>query len=294
MSNINYEENELEQELELEEQDIQQFNSNKSNDYNNPFSFNSSSSSSCNNKKQNKKQYQKENNRDNNKSNTKDNKKQSLNALSHTLSSILRHRAVELKIPISPAGYVSVSILLKHPMIAKFDVTMKDIQKIVEENNKKRFGLVENEKGEWMIRAVQGHTMKQVNSDLLLTPLTLELAESSYPYCIHGTYLSVWNSHIKKEGLAPMDRNHIHFSSQPFGSSETISGMRSNVNVLIHIDLVAALKAGIPFYLSENKVILCGGESEECEFLRPKWFKRVEQLEKGKVIAELEWEKEQD
>ena len=50
--------------------------------------------------------------------------------------------------------------------------TLLDIQTVVDNNEKKRFELVE-EKGRFKIRAVQGHTMTAVKNEDLLTQLSV-------------------------------------------------------------------------------------------------------------------------
>lgn len=75
-----------------------------------------------------------------------------------------------------------------------------------------------------------------------------------------------------------MGRNHIHFATGPSlesvltvhnedtarvkstpDDSRVISGMRRDAQVLIYIDVRKALKAGVPFWRSENGVILSEG-----------------------------------
>lgn len=77
-----------------------------------------------------------------------------------------------------------------------------------------------------------------------------------------------------------MGRNHVHFATgpalesvlRPDGSAErtplhddgkVISGMRRDAQVLIYIDLKKAMRAGCPFWRSENGVILSEGVATE-------------------------------
>ena len=76
-----------------------------------------------------------------------------------------------------------------------------------------------------------------------------------YPSVIHGTYSKFWDA-IKKEGLKRMSRNHIHFAPGRPKDKEVVSGMRTSCDVIIEIDLAAAIKAGISFFISTNNVIL--------------------------------------
>lgn len=71
-----------------------------------------------------------------------------------------------------------------------------------------------------------------------------------------------------------MARNHIHFSIGYLGEKEVISGMRNTCDVFIEIDIVNAIKDGIPFYMSSNNVILTPG-IEPNGLLPLKYFKIV-------------------
>ena len=55
--------------------------------------------------------------------------------------------------------------------------------------------------GELLIRANQGHTMKVVESDLLLETIT---EHSQVQECVHGTYLVHW-PFIKRQGFMTLD-----------------------------------------------------------------------------------------
>lgn len=53
-----------------------------------------------------------------------------------------------------------------------------------------------------------------------------------------------------------MSRNHIHFAPGMPKEEGVVSGMRGSCDVIIQIDLKAAMKDGIEFYISSNNVIL--------------------------------------
>ena len=95
--------------------------------------------------------------------------------------------------------------------------TLQDIEKVVADNDKKRFTLTEIE-GKMYIKANQGHSIAV--QDLELKKIT---DASLYPVVVHGTYLKHWNN-IKKSGLNKMTRNHIHLATGEFGSKSVISG----------------------------------------------------------------------
>ena len=64
-------------------------------------------------------------------------------------------------------GYVDVDIVLRHRNFR--GVTLEDLQSLVENNDKKRFALILNDKTKkWQIKANQGHTLK-VNKSVQTT-----------------------------------------------------------------------------------------------------------------------------
>ncbi|KAG9126135.1 hypothetical protein FRC07_004742 [Ceratobasidium sp. 392] len=138
------------------------------------------------------------------------------------------------------------------------------------------------------IRANQGHTLKVGNSaeapvsqnylrlhlevdDLELKPV---VTPSEVPCAVHGTSFKAWEN-IKSQGLSRMQRNHIHLASGRPGGSGVISGMRNSSQVLIFIDMQAAMAVGIPFQISTNGVILTSGDSSGS--IPPEFFASVEQ-----------------
>lgn len=96
---------------------------------------------------------------------------------------------------------------------------------------------------------------------------------------VHGTYYGAWPLILASGGLRPMSRTKVHFATGPklhevlqqinpennasslpsLVSNRVISGMRSDAEILIYINLEKALAAGCPFYRSENGVVLSEG-----------------------------------
>ncbi|KAK5104273.1 tRNA 2'-phosphotransferase [Lithohypha guttulata] len=134
---------------------------------------------------------------------------------------------------------------------------------------------------EFLIRAVQGHSIQTVASDTsLLKPITLDDPSSIPDTCVHGTFYGAWNDILRSGGLKPMGRNHVHFAAGPSlneigvtedasatqeASDKVISGMRRDAQLLIYIDLKRCLQdvkeKGIEmlWWRSENEVILTEG-----------------------------------
>lgn len=148
--------------------------------------------------------------------------------------------------------------------------SVQDIVTVVENNEKRRFGLRVNEAtGKLQIRANQGHSLP-VEETGLLTELT-KLAD--FPErVIHGTYMKNWEN-IKALGLGRMKRNHIHFAAGLPGDKGVISGVRTNCDLFVVLDVQKALAGGIRFYKSENNVILSPGD--ESGFISPAYIKDV-------------------
>ena len=67
----------------------------------------------------------------------------------------------------------------------------------------------------YFIRANQGHSIKGVAAEGLLTPINPD-DPASVPACVvHGTFYGAWEAICQTGRLRPMSRNHIHFSSGP-------------------------------------------------------------------------------
>ncbi len=59
--------------------------------------------------------------------------------VSKTLSWLLRHGAQEMGLNIRKDGYVTIDDLLNCPNVKKIKTSFEEIQKVVDENDKKRF-----------------------------------------------------------------------------------------------------------------------------------------------------------
>ena len=83
------------------------------------------------------------------------------------------------------------------------------------------------------IRAVQGHTIKTINDEELLTEIKDPF---KYEEVIHGTYLNCIEA-IMKTGLNKMARNHVHMALGLPGKNGVVSGMRASCEVLVEVNL---------------------------------------------------------
>ncbi|XP_042445791.1 tRNA 2'-phosphotransferase 1-like [Zingiber officinale] len=196
-----------------------------------------------------------------------------IDALGRLLTRILRHMASELNLDIRSDGYVRVADLLKLNLSTFANVPLRshsldEIREAVKRDNKQRFSLLEKD-GELLIRANQGHSIRTISSESLLK---LILSADQIPVCVHGTYRRNLES-ILQSGLKRMTRLHVHFSSGLPSDGEVISGMRRDVNVLIHLDVKKALQEGMKLYISDNKVILTEGFDG---VVPAKYFEKIE------------------
>lgn len=169
-------------------------------------------------------------------------------------------------------------------------ITLEELQWLVATNAKQRFELQLDEvSGRWKIRATQGHTMKQVQDDSLLMLIT---SATDYPVVYHGTYSAHFDKIIAPgQGLKTMGRNHIHFTTAiPRVGEEkrVISGMRSDADIAIAVDVRKAMDDGIVFYRSTNGVVLTTGVKMEGEIdglLSKKYFSDVIELKTGRSVT---------
>ncbi|XP_063046740.1 tRNA 2'-phosphotransferase 1 [Engraulis encrasicolus] len=201
--------------------------------------------------------------------------------LSKSLSYVLRHGAMKMGLQISSDGFLYVDDLLAHPQFGSFSVA--DVERVVASNDKQRFKLRNHpEDGRLQIRANQGHSLQV--ADLELRALRPD-APDCPPEGIHGSYMKHWPS-IRTQGLNRMGRTHIHLAPGLPGEGGVISGMRKNCDMAIYINVPKALSAGIPFFWSENGVLLTPGDSEGK--LAPCYFSRAVQLRPSQCELELE------
>ncbi|KIW99659.1 uncharacterized protein Z518_11072 [Rhinocladiella mackenziei CBS 650.93] len=135
---------------------------------------------------------------------------------------------------------------------------------------------------QYFIRATQGHSMKSIESENLLTPITLDDPASIPSTIVHGTFYGAWDRILQTGGLKRMTRNHVHFATGPaldealsesnsnnkksrldslLGKNKVISGMRSDAQILIYVDVRKALEEekDMKWWRSENGVILTEG-----------------------------------
>ncbi|XP_067641502.1 uncharacterized protein Tpt [Eurosta solidaginis] len=180
--------------------------------------------------------------------------------LSKRLSWLLRHGAILEGFQIGPDGYVEVDAILHHPRYAR-DFNLENLKHIVDKDKKQRYSLRLNSRGLYEIRANQGHSIDEVKASHALERI---YKADDVKFAVHGTYYKYWPQ-IKREGLRPMGRLHIHFAiydedGKKGDKNSCISGIRSNVNILIYLHVRKAMECGgMQIYRSSNNVMLSSG-----------------------------------
>ncbi|CAE7474630.1 unnamed protein product [Symbiodinium sp. CCMP2456] len=172
--------------------------------------------------------------------------------ISKMFSYVLRHAAHKLDVRIRKDGFVRLKDIMELKNFRPYN--LEELMACVYFDEKERYTMVREFDGELLIRANQGHTMKVVEDDLLLEPIT---DPSTVQDCVHGTYLVHW-PFIKKQGLSKVARNHIHLAPG-LPEDGKIRGMRSTAELFLYVDVPAAMLDGMIFYRSKNEVILTQG-----------------------------------
>ena len=162
------------------------------------------------------------------------------------LSKLLRHDPEDLEM--SDKGYIPVA-----DIIEKLNITLEQLDHIVEENNKKRFEFNHPEH-KTHIRARQGHTI-DVDVDLVLLDQVPD-------FLYHGTSKDKYDI-IKKDGVLKMKRTHVHLS----GDVDTATNVakRHGIPVIFKINARHMRADGCKIYQSANGVYLT-------EYVHPKYF----------------------
>lgn len=149
------------------------------------------------------------------------------------LAFLLRH---DTEYQFDEHGWREVSDLIKN-----HGYTMKELEEIVETNNKQRYEFSNDKR---KIRARQGHSI----------PVDVELKEATPPDVLyHGTATRFLSS-ILKHGIVKGTRLYVHLSDN-VETAEKV-GSRHGKPVVLFLDTKRMVEDGIKFYLSNNNVWL--------------------------------------
>ena len=80
-----------------------------------------------------------------------------------------------------------------------------------------------------------------------------------------------------------MERHHVHLAKGLLGEDGVISGMRSDAEVFVWVNVHEAIKDRLTFYESANGVILCSGRDGD-GILPPDYFSFVVELHGGVAL----------
>lgn len=159
---------------------------------------------------------------------------------SRYLSMLLRHTPERENLKLDQFGWCNVNILLE-----KLSLTREELDKIVEQSDKKRFRYNENKN---KIKANQGHSI----------PIEHDFKRVRPPAVLyHGTTIDK-KKIIQKTGLKKMKRHHVHLSDN-LDTAKRV-GMRyakyENKLVILHIDSGKMNRDGYKFFVSPNGIYL--------------------------------------
>ncbi|XDG00708.1 hypothetical protein ABKA04_000323 [Annulohypoxylon sp. FPYF3050] len=232
--------------------------------------------------------------------------------ISKALSQLLRHQAENAGIRLDAEGFAPLDRVMQWPRLRSLNPTFDEIRASVADNAKQRFAMkpkdpsvtdpatVQHDPANWLIRANQGHSIALAEEGLL-TPITLE-AGNVPATVVHGTYFAFWPAIVTAGGLKKMGRRHVHFGTglldqdrgpEQEGGEKVVSGMRSDAEVLIFVDVESSLRdGGIKWWISANDVVLTDGDEQGVVPL--KYFKEVRGRKQGVGVLWKDGEKVAD
>lgn len=164
-----------------------------------------------------------------------------LESTSKFLSFVLRHQPEAIGLSLDEAGWADVAELITLANQHKHPLTLVLLQEIVATNDKKRFAFSPDGA---KIRASQGHSIA----------VDLDLPEVTPPdFLYHGTATRFVES-IKKQGLLPGSRQHVHLSADTATAIKV--GQRHGKPVVLVVAAQQMHESGYKFYCSDNGVWL--------------------------------------
>ncbi|NUP01579.1 MAG: RNA 2'-phosphotransferase [Nonomuraea sp.] len=159
--------------------------------------------------------------------------------ISKYLARHLRHDPRRIGLTLDAAGWVPVDDLLDAAAAHGFPITPEELRQVVAANDKRRYAIEDGR-----IRASQGHSV----------PVELGLTAVEPPaFLYHGTVARNVAA-IRREGLRPMSRHHVHLS--PDRETAVRVGARRGVPVVLVVGAADMHAAGHHFLLSANGVWL--------------------------------------
>lgn len=161
--------------------------------------------------------------------------------ISKFISLILRHKPEEIGLTLDEYGYANTSDLIKGLNRKGYRVTISDIERIVEDDDKQRYSFNEDKT---KIKANQGHSIA----------VNLELQDIEPPKVLYNGTATRFSESICKEGIKKQGRQYVHLSADV--ETATKVGKRHGELVIFKINSEQMYQDGYKFFLSENKVWL--------------------------------------
>lgn len=162
--------------------------------------------------------------------------------ISKFLSLLLRHQPETIGLKLDKNGWAMVDELIEKSKRRNRTLSKEILKEVVATNDKKRFSFNEDET---MIRANQGHSLKNID---------LELKAIVPPeFLYHGTVPKFMQA-IREKGLLKMSRQHVHLS-QDLQTAMKVGSRRGVPTILIVKSGEMHVK-GFEFYQSKNGVWL--------------------------------------
>ena len=159
--------------------------------------------------------------------------------LGRFISLILRHKPETIGIILDANGWADTKELLHGINLSGRYIDMEILDRIVRENNKKRYSFNEDKT---KIRANQGHSID----------VHVEMKELTPPdELYHGTADRFLDS-IKEKGILKMNRQYVHLS--PDVETAVNVGKRHGKPIVLVIDTKKMVEDGFHFWLSYNGV----------------------------------------
>lgn len=157
------------------------------------------------------------------------------------MSLALRHEPSAAGLTLDAHGWAVVDEMIAGMSAKGYAITRATLEQIVAEDAKQRYTISDDG---LRIRANQGHSVKvDVGLEELRPPDVL----------FHGT-ASRFGDAIRRDGLKPMSRQHVHLS--PDEPTALAVGRRHGKPVIFRVDAARMAEAGLKFYRSANGVWL--------------------------------------
>ena len=164
--------------------------------------------------------------------------------LSKEISYALRHAPWEYELELDEQGFVPIAQLLhafNESNSYEKEITQADLEQIIKQSDKKRHEIVGDK-----IRALYGHTLPQIIKKEPGIPPTI---------LYHGSTHKALPQ-ILQSGLKPMQRQYVHLSVD-IETATSVGKRRDSNPIILKINADAAQKAGIQFFIGNEKVWLC-------------------------------------